>query len=537
MSMLEFLGLQALIFLMAEGWGRVLWRLDRERFLSLRPLAGLGVTLAALPLVHLFVPMRTTALIVVAIPGILGWILRGPRTREGWKWLALGGGAFLMLGVVLVWPLSMGLLTWYDSGLYYQQVQKWAAACPVVPGIGNLHSRLAFPGASLLGAALLDFAVGPEWGARLLGGAFAGLGLLHWGWVGWDGWKQRDALDVGFATLGLWGIGGMLSVRWVPAAAPDVIIALLVLAFAHGVVDSVIGKRRYEPALPLFGASLPLLKLSSIVWVPLAMGLVAWKSRWRPGKAETSMVLLMGGGWLLHNWIQTGWPVFPSGILIGGADWNMDPERVRATSEAILGWARAPGPGYMDAVRGWAWVPAWFARVAEAPEFRLCALLGLFSTVLHFLPRFDRNRPSPWLPAIGSLVLAHFGWFLLAPDIRFVFGLTWALSAVFLIHVLSAMPALVSRFAILIPVALVIAPLLFRAAAMPIQPASPVADLKRHVLPSGLVVWVPLQGDQAWNAPLPSSPEITDIEARGSSLCDGFRPSVQGDPRSGALSH
>jgi hypothetical protein len=523
MSMLEFLGLQALIFLVAEGWGRALLGLDRERFYSIRPLAGLGIALATLPLIHLVVPMRSIALLLVAIPAVIGWVVRAPRTREGWKWLGLGGGAFLMLGVIVVWPLAMGLLTWYDAGLYYQQVQKWAVACPVVPGIGNLHSRLAFPGASLLGAALLDFVAGPAWGARLLGGAFAGLGLLHWSWVGWEGWKHRDPIDIGFGSIGLWGFGGIMSAQWVPAAAPDVLIALLVLAFAHLVVDSLIGKCRYEPVIALLGASLPLLKLSSIVWVPMALGLVAWKFRWRPGKFRLALVLLMGCGWILHNWIQSGWPVYPSGMQIGWADWSMEPGRVRATAEAILGWARAPGAGYRDAVEGWAWLPSWLAQFSMDPYFRICTLLALVSLVIRYLPRCERKEMDGFLPLVGSLLLAHLGWFLLAPDSRFVFGLTWALSAVFLARILSAIPVIVQRVAILVPILVVVGPLLLRVSAMPIQPAHPAVDYTRHVLPSGLAIWVPAAGDQGWSAPLPSSPEIANIEGRGPDLCDGFR--------------
>src|SRR5262249_3841379 len=56
-----------------------------------------------------------------------------------------------------------GPCTAYDSGMYHIPAMDWAKGFPIVPGLGNLHGRLAFNCSSLLYAAMVD--VGP-WSGR-----------------------------------------------------------------------------------------------------------------------------------------------------------------------------------------------------------------------------------------------------------------------------------------------------------------------------------------------------------------------------------
>jgi hypothetical protein len=51
----------------------------------------------------------------------------------------------------------------------------------------------------------------------------------------------------------------------------------------------------------------------------------------------------------------------------------------------------------------------------------------------------------------------------------------------------------------------------------------PVADLMQKVTDSGLRIWVPVAGDQTWNAPLPATPYFRrDLRLRGQDLAQGF---------------
>src|SRR5215510_140265 len=64
----------------------------------------------------------------------------------------------LLLALWLANP-AIGPATNYDSGLYHFTSMRWAASYPIVPGLGNLHYRIAFNSSYFLYVAMLD--VGP----------------------------------------------------------------------------------------------------------------------------------------------------------------------------------------------------------------------------------------------------------------------------------------------------------------------------------------------------------------------------------------
>ena len=61
----------------------------------------------------------------------------------------------------------------YDAGFYYIQTMLWNSAAPIIPGLGNLHGRLAFNNAGLIVATLLRLPLILWKGAFLLNALFA----------------------------------------------------------------------------------------------------------------------------------------------------------------------------------------------------------------------------------------------------------------------------------------------------------------------------------------------------------------------------
>src|SRR6266536_2538218 len=103
---------------------------------------GFCGVLAVLQIFHLVHKIDVLALVVVVAFGAWGgWLgrrdLRG-LVAPGWPTrvvtLALVvAGAFWLADQVLVGPGN------YDTGLYHIQAMRWNLACPIVPGLGNLH--------------------------------------------------------------------------------------------------------------------------------------------------------------------------------------------------------------------------------------------------------------------------------------------------------------------------------------------------------------------------------------------------------------
>lgn len=123
---------------------------------------GWVCTLFGLQVWHCRRRIDAAALLATAAVGALGFAVNG---RAPW--------AALARGVRSGWPLLVGaavLVVWLsnralggpqngDSGLYHIPTVRWLTQYPIVPGLGNLHGRLAFNQSYFLYVALLD--VGP----------------------------------------------------------------------------------------------------------------------------------------------------------------------------------------------------------------------------------------------------------------------------------------------------------------------------------------------------------------------------------------
>lgn len=168
-SVLLMWGLAASVFI---GLGLAIQRLlglkavDLERCLTAFWM-GFCVVIIFLQLWHFWFPVNGPVLVLVIACGTLGLVLYAPGL---WKWRqAFRPGkdapALILCGVVALWManLAIGPEKIYEAALYQLGVVRWTTTFPLVPGLGNLHGRLAFNNSSLLYAAL--FEAGP-WHGR-----------------------------------------------------------------------------------------------------------------------------------------------------------------------------------------------------------------------------------------------------------------------------------------------------------------------------------------------------------------------------------
>src|SRR5262249_52771350 len=134
---------------------RLLFRTPEERA-SIQPfpvvcLAGILVVSSVLGVLSLFMKLGAAANAVLAAPALAAAVLDRRRLiREGREsldpLLSAGPASRVLLGPVLL------LILWcsteeplhFDTGLYHAQAVRWSEEAPAVPGLGNLHGRLAF---------------------------------------------------------------------------------------------------------------------------------------------------------------------------------------------------------------------------------------------------------------------------------------------------------------------------------------------------------------------------------------------------------
>lgn len=114
---------------------------------------GWAAIVALLQIWHLAFPVSRAALALVLLLGATGLLLEA-RSLAG---LARTGAHRAPALVVLLIPAllwmanrSAGPAQFFDLGLSYLQAVQWNSSYPIVPGLGNLHGRLAFNSAYLL---------------------------------------------------------------------------------------------------------------------------------------------------------------------------------------------------------------------------------------------------------------------------------------------------------------------------------------------------------------------------------------------------
>lgn len=531
MSLLSFLGIQTALLVVLAGLGLLIVPVLRKRdgLFLLSPWVGLSLLLAGLPLLHLWRAMDGIAAGILVALACVGWALGWREAFQQRRRVGAGMGVFLVACLILGWPLSMMPSLHYDWGLYYQQVQKWSSTCSVVPGLGNLHSRFAFPGTSFLAAGLLDSLLGEHWwGARILGGFVLGLGITSIVLLLVGAINKSDRFLQGMLFILPVFLIVFLERAYIAVAAPDLLSAFLLVLWAGIVFKLLEGKEDQKGLMLPLATALVLLKLSNLVLVVCVLSLLVWKVRWRPGWKEAALWIVLVIGWMAHNWVQSAWPLYPFGISLGNPDWAMNAERVKGVGDAIRGWARLPGPHYLESLQGRPWLESWLRWELSSRTVHILGGVSLLAFVVALVRRIrglSLGLPAsvPWM--LSACFVSLIAWFLSAPDERFAIGVLWILGGIAAGCLFQMIESRWIRNTMALLVALSLLPALIRIATLPISPMQPRTELQQIVLPSGLVVWAPAGkgDDQVWNAPLPATPELTDIESRGSSLCDGFR--------------
>lgn len=448
---------------------------------------GFCLCLMFLQIWHLVLPVGAPALGLLAGAGLAGWAvwrrealvrLRSVRWRRAAPLLiivvALGGWAGLQ---------SLGSPRQYDTGMYHLPLVQWFERHAIVPGLGNLHGRLAFNNSSLLYAALLD--VGP-WEGRtthLANGLLVFALLAHSALAGWRllghssasgtpeapgparaaaaasepaGARPRPARpsdDTPWHALVfdlvLFAPGILLMTHedaW--SLSPDVTATVVLLVAASLVYrmltakagDDVRAARRFVIASTLLVGAFTI-KLSAAVFVAATLPLV-W-GRWiaaafrRAGatgprfRRSTIAALALGAllvlPWLVRGAIFSGYPLYPTRVLAAPVDWRVPAEQ----ADAEMAWTVLHGRGPEAEGR---WVVPWLETMVN--PYRLPRVVSPLAVAIlaagTWLALGKRRRrredgDGGWLlvpPALAGLV----AWFLTSPHPRFAMFLFWTLA-------------------------------------------------------------------------------------------------------------
>ncbi|MCB1051379.1 MAG: hypothetical protein H6510_00460 [Acidobacteria bacterium] len=542
MLILFMYGLLAISF---WGWGQLLCRgikCQEEPRPVLAMWIGWATVLFLLQAIHLFQAITAGWSIGLVLIGLL----RGLGPFKQWvsvcffSWGRMDYGFAIGLVFLAAWGAGHAMLapTNWDSGLYHFNAIAWINQYPIIPGLGNLHDRLAFNQSFFHYAALLNFE--PYFGqGRVVANSFLWLlGVAQYSSTAKNLLQNPQVLPsdspfrLPFILLTFPALAFLAaSSDGFTSPTPDLAATLLQLAVFPVFLEVFLNQRENKQSadnllvfICVLSATAITVKLSNLVFGGLSILLISimfYRSRSILLLKLTGFCSLAIGLWMVRGVIQSGAPFFPSSAITFDMDWAMPKEAIDNCANWVYSWARHPGPHWRDVLGNWAWFWPWVKRYSHYYA-ELSYPLGFSLLSLCFLGFWPGRswrllRPLGWIMAFFVCALTF--WFIQAPDVRFahaLFMLFCPTCCCFLLVVLkSKLPS--RAYMIAFGLLFLISNLHFLGYGWKYKffvtrvslkgwQAPTQAELNARVTQFGLSVLVPKSGDLCWDSPLPSTP-------------------------------
>ena len=332
------------------------------------------------------------------------------------------GAVILCFALTLLWTLQIP--GQYDTGLYHAQAIRWVEDYGVVPGLGNLHMRLAYNSAFMSLQALFSL------------GWIAGQSLHTL-----NGFFCLAALVYVVSTVRLWGekslrVSDLLKcvmVVYVVQKAYDMsssgtdIEAMLLILYIF-IKWSEFQENQWEDGL-LYGwlclvsVYAATVKLSAACVAVLAFYPLYLFIKKKNGKAILAHVaggLAILAPWLIRNVVISGYLVYPYASLdLFHPDWKMDREVLASDSLDIRMFARGirSAAEYDNSLVGW--VPRWF--LSQGTDGRIVIAVGAvcIPLILFLLVKSLRQKRYGLTALLSAAVINLIFWFFSAPHMRY----------------------------------------------------------------------------------------------------------------------
>ena len=422
---------------------------------------GYAVTLLVLQSLHFFRPIDAWSLVVIGIAGVIGIAVSVGNVRR-----ILAGSLFragnrlplLVFVLFLVWAANRcaGPLALYDSGMYHAPTVEWFKSYPVVPGLGNLHGRLAFNPSSLLFAAMLDR--GPfASGANHLANGFVLVLLvaevLRRGTRLVRGDRSRTRSDI-MAIVLLPAILMMFVRQDARSLSTDVVVTGLLMAVGLRLYDSLqyqslVRRRRASDlaVLALMASAAVCVKLTAAPFALGALVLASLAALRNPreqavtvGQVLLAMVLpaLLVGTWLARGVILSGYPMYPVRLFAAPVEWRVPAEQAGAEAAWAQMSARYLNTNTIGV--GFDWLSLWVGDVLTRGDLFVhitVPVLIIMAVAIHAVIQRrrvgqdrpvapDEARPGAAALLFGGLLCANAViWFVSAPHTRFGQSTFW----------------------------------------------------------------------------------------------------------------
>lgn len=512
-------------------------------------LFGLILMTAVSAYTSVFLPIpRYSILIVGFLSVVIHWWLKiDVRSKIAALIAQKRDIAFLSAIFLFVAFIAADGINHFDSGLYHIQAMNWIQSYRVIPGLGNLHGRLAFNTLFFPVSTLFSFN-GTIGQVELL--MFPLNAAFLFSFLGNRYFLVKSALAAEnypklIYALALPLVGLMYIWNAIGSPTPDIPVALLTILVLERLWSTKIdtNTRSYYTIVAFIFTAIAY-KLSSLLLalalIPLLVNRWQIKNKiWGDLFKTALLASLLLAPFFIRNYYLSGYVVYPFAQLdVFEVDWKIPAALVIEEKSWVTSWAKIPGPHFEEVIHldFSSWFPIWLGNQNPVTLFALLASI-FTSLICLFSPRKEVRQVG-----LGLIFLANFlFWLLNAPDPRFAHGLLLFGVAFFLFHlshmlvkrIKSSQKVILVTLICLLPSAflgyksLVTAKHYASHSSQILIPKS--MELSKHELKietrqTNFQYFVPLIDDRCYNQDIPCTPYPKEgLRLRGSELSSGFR--------------
>lgn len=448
--------------------------------------------------------------------------------------------------IILIFLMAYGSSRGYmhfDTGLYHAQSIRWIEEYGVVPGLGNLHSRLAYNSSAFTLTALYSGAFLTGRSLHTVAG-FLALLLSLKGFSVVQVWKRKKIVLSDFLKVALlWYLSMIYTEMVSPASDYFAMLFLFYLVISWTELE----EKQEESIVPysllcVLLAVTVTIKLSAATMLLLVLKPAVVLVRQKQYR-QIAIYLILGViavfPYLARNVILSGWLVYPfTGLDLFNPDWKIPVGEVQYDAEEIKVYAKGMTDVLLKDTPFQQWFPGWFGKLKGLEKLWVTASwLSLAAGAVWSLGKLlHRKREVYGIVFLEMVLIAGFlFWQLGTPLVRY--GYLYILAFPFFtagLWFLGLPEGGKIKWKIMVTALLLLG--IYKGKNL-LQDMIRYAHLDNYFWQQdytageadsyeigGVTIYVPLESGQIGYDLFPSSPYVReDIELRGKTLQEGFR--------------
>jgi hypothetical protein len=402
---------------------------------------GYSLVILLLQLYSIVLPIRVPALVLLAVIAFAGFVVSRRRVAarlRSWRShprTVVAVAIVIWLAAVVMATRSIEDVGISDTHLYHLQVVKWARTYAAVPGIANLHYRLAYNNSIHLFAALTDV----FWEGRathIALGFLTGVVLVQLITRILRGGHARERVAAAFCLLVIPFVpcrGSSMSVSSLSSDMPLSQICIVIVLELLLLPPETKVRRDLHLALLLVLAAVAMatklngLALLVVTATVVLISLLRRKWSLRRTVALIAAPALVLAGYFARQAILSGWLFFPAPHGNLHLPWSLPVAETLDQYRWIQSWARIPMKTPAEVLdQGFThWFGQWADGAVKTREFLI--LEATLAIGLYRLVKRSPKTTGAERAAVGAGALSLVLWFQGAPDIRFGAVFFWVL--------------------------------------------------------------------------------------------------------------